>query len=233
MGLPLRGSVHGALRPRPDLIGWPRGSRQPWWRCRLAPTPLRASLGSVFCRNRVPPTLSRRQWTAWQRPFGRNSIAGEGNHVPNGRHRVHLVDRCPPAESNCSQMDVRPSLLVLQGLERAWMGPAHPSPAGHGWPEIGIPPTRTGVALRKPPSTGNDPRKPVRTGPPGPMDAAERPLSMPRSTRAAGSGSSAPDQDRSRRSRSPRSGCDPSCGSRRATGTPNRRPPAGTWAAGS
>ena len=85
------------------------------------------------------------------------------------------MTRCPPAKANCHKMGVRPSLLVLMAEAGVCMGSrvgGTPIPPPMDGRRLRIPPTRTGVTLRKP--TGDTTQRPkrVRTGPPGPTDAA-------------------------------------------------------------
>ena len=108
---------------------------------------------------------------ASQRPFGHNATAREGNDVPNGAiasisHTVAHRGGRIVTKWRCSPL---PSAVAQVGADG---GPAHlrpPSPAGHGWPRES--PTRTEPHCERHRGRDDLPRQ-VRTGPPGPTDAA-------------------------------------------------------------
>ncbi len=162
--------------PKPlQLAG---GSRQPWWRCRLARPPLRAGLASVVCPvwafEEGVGCLAAPRWTGG----GHGGCRWVLSSWLYGRdlHSLTLSFRAVKDPG-------RPGAWEARG-ELAWIAPQPP----FRWPKIGIPPTRNGVALRTP--SRRDPG--VRTGPRGPTDAARSAAPIKRlgraRVRAAGAG---------------------------------------------
>jgi hypothetical protein len=64
--------------------------------------------------NAVPFMPRRRLDRGAQRPLRSKATADCGNDGRYGRPSVHFVARCSPAQSNCHEMDVRPSRFVLR-----------------------------------------------------------------------------------------------------------------------